>query len=98
MHKIKRTTPFVYQSSLNSSHIITHLLNKPKIYTNRYISYYKQDQKLYTSHYYTNTKIFKKENKDRYLEETKEIMFNFMNGFTDGCICGSVIILCLINI
>ncbi|UFX99744.1 hypothetical protein QKC54_gp0921 [Megavirus baoshan] len=98
MHKIKRTTPFISQSYLNSSHVITQLLNKSKIYISRYICDYKQDQKLYTRHYYANTKISKKENMDRYLNKTEEIIFSFMDGFTDGCICGNVIILCLINI
>nr|WBF70330.1 hypothetical protein [Megavirus caiporensis] len=103
MHKIKRTTPFVRQSYSSSSYVGTQLLrNKSKICATHSINIIdcKQEkyQKLYTRHYYTNTKIFEKENINRYFKETEEIMFSFMNGFTDGCICGSVMILCLINI
>ncbi|AGD92911.1 hypothetical protein LBA_00993 [Megavirus lba] len=101
MHKIKRSTLFVRQSYLSSSRISTQLLlNESKIYTSRSINItdYKRDQKIYTRHYYSNTNIFKKEKVDRCLKVTEEIVFSFMNGFTDGCICGSVIILCLINI
>ncbi|ANB51019.1 hypothetical protein [Powai lake megavirus] len=99
MHKIKRSTLFVRQSYLSSSRISTHLLlNESKIYTSCSINITdcKLDQKLYTRHY--STKFFEKEKMDRYLKETEEIVFSFMNGFTDGCIWGSVIILCLINI
>ncbi|AEQ33286.1 hypothetical protein [Megavirus chiliensis] len=101
MHKIKRTTLFVRQSYSSSARISTQLLlSESKIYTSRSINITdcKRNQKIYTRHYYSNTKIFKKENMDRYLKETEEIIFSFMNGFTDGCIWGSVIILCLIDI
>ncbi|BCS82603.1 hypothetical protein QLL95_gp0114 [Cotonvirus japonicus] len=103
MHKIKRNNSFFRQSYLSSSYNSTQfLLNKSKIYTGRSMNIieYKQEkyQKLYTRHYYTNVKIFKKENMNRFLEETEEIIFSFMNGFTDGCIWGGIIILCSINI
>nr|QZX42700.1 hypothetical protein [Mimivirus sp.] len=101
MHKIKRSTLFVRQSYPSSSRIGTQLLlNESKIYMSRSINITdcKRDQKLYTRHYYSNTKIFEKEKVNRYLKETEEIVLSFMNGFTDGCIWGSVIILCLIDI
>lgn len=100
MHKIKRNTLFVRQSYVSSCIGKQLPLNVSKIYTNRsiIITNYKQDQKLYTRHYYTNSKFFKKEKVDQYFKVTEEMVFSFMNGFTDGCICGSVIILYLINI
>ncbi|QTF49847.1 hypothetical protein qu_956 [Acanthamoeba polyphaga mimivirus] len=100
MNKMKRNTLFVCQSYVSSSRIGTQLSsNKSKIYTSRStnITNYNQDQKLYTRHYYTNGKIFENKKVDQYVKVTEEMVFSFMNGFTDGCICGSVIILCLIN-
>ncbi|AHA44922.1 hypothetical protein [Acanthamoeba castellanii mimivirus] len=97
---MKRNTLFVRQSCVSSSRIGTQLpLNKSKIYTSSSINItnYKQDQKLYTRHYYTNGKIFENKKVDQYLKVTEEMVFSFMNGFTDGCICGTIIILCLIN-
>ncbi|AGF85687.1 hypothetical protein QJ854_gp095 [Moumouvirus goulette] len=64
------------------------IFNKSKILTSRYI---------YTHNNRNMNIIINKKEENHYVEKLQESLFGFMDGFTNGCIFGSVSILYFIN-